>query len=67
MLATAGRNCVFKHPAVSRRYLDKYMLPEFGDTVPADITPAMAARLLARLFCGAQSRARNVDGTPAGN
>jgi len=33
-----------KHPAVPRRYLDKYMLPEFGDTVPADITPAMAAR-----------------------
>ena len=32
-----------------RRYLDKYILPEFGDTVPADITPAMAARLLARV------------------
>jgi len=29
-----------KHPA---------MLPEFGDTVPAEITPAMAARLLARV------------------
>jgi integrase len=38
-----------KHPAVPRRYLDKYMLPEFADTVPADITPAMAARLLARV------------------
>jgi hypothetical protein len=38
-----------KHPAVPRRYLDKYTLPEFGDTVPADITPAMAARLLARV------------------
>ena len=38
-----------KHPAVPRRYLDKYMLPEFGDTVPTDITPAMAARLLARV------------------
>ena len=38
-----------KHPAVPRRYLDKYMLPEFGDTVPAEITPAMAARLLARV------------------
>jgi hypothetical protein len=34
---------------VPRRYLDKYMLPEFGDTVPAEITPAMAARLLARV------------------
>lgn len=38
-----------KHPAVPRRYLDKYMLPEFGSTVPADVTPAMAARLLARV------------------
>jgi integrase len=38
-----------KHPAVPRRYLDKYMLPEFGSIVPADITPAMAARLLARV------------------
>jgi integrase len=38
-----------KHPAVPRRYLDKYMIPEFGDSVPADITPAMAARLLARV------------------
>jgi hypothetical protein len=33
-----------KHPAVPWRYLDKYMLPEFGSAVPADITPAMAAR-----------------------
>jgi len=38
-----------KHPAVPRRYLDKYMLPEFGSAVPADITPAMSARLLARV------------------
>ena len=38
-----------KHPAVPRRYLDKYMLPEFGDSVPTEITPAMAARLLARV------------------
>jgi integrase len=38
-----------KHPEVPRRYLDKYLLPEFGDAVPADITPAMAARLLARV------------------
>jgi hypothetical protein len=29
-----------KHPAVPRRYLDKYLLPEFGSTVPADISPA---------------------------
>jgi integrase len=38
-----------KHPEVPRRYLDKYLLPEFGDAVPADITPAKAARLLARV------------------
>ena len=38
-----------KHPEVPRRYLDKYLLPEFGNAVPADITPAMAARLLARV------------------
>jgi integrase len=38
-----------KHPAVPRRYLDKYLLPEFGSAVPADISPAMAARLLARV------------------
>ncbi len=40
---------LLKHPAVPRRCLDKYMFPEFGDTVAADITPAMAARLLARV------------------
>lgn len=38
-----------KHPEVPRRHLDKYVLPEFGSTVPADITPAVAARSLARV------------------
>jgi len=38
-----------KYPAVPRRYLDKYLLPEFGASIPGDITPAMAARLLARV------------------
>jgi hypothetical protein len=33
----------------TRRVPDKYPLPEFGDAVPADITPAMAASLLARV------------------
>jgi hypothetical protein len=37
-----------KHPQVPRRHLDNYLLPEFGDRVPAEITPADAARLLAR-------------------
>jgi hypothetical protein len=36
-----------KHPKVPRRYLDKYLLPAFGERVPADITPADAARLVA--------------------
>jgi len=38
-----------KHPEVPRRHLDNYLLPEFGDRVPAEITPADAARLLARV------------------
>jgi integrase len=38
-----------KHPKVPRRYLDKYLLPEFGERAPADITPADAARLLAQV------------------
>jgi len=47
--STEIRGGRLKHPEVPRRYLDKYLLPEFGDAVPADITPAMAARLLARV------------------
>src|SRR6185437_5511939 len=34
-----------RHPEVPRRHLDNYLLPEFGDRVPAEITPADAARL----------------------
>jgi hypothetical protein len=49
-----------KHPAVPRRYLDKYMLPEFGSAVPADITPAMAARLLARVAKKAPTAANDL-------
>jgi len=30
-----------KHPQVPRRHLDNYLLPEFGDRVPAEITPAV--------------------------
>jgi integrase len=49
-----------KHPAVPRRYLDKYLLPEFGSTVPADISPAMAARLLARVAKKAPTAANDL-------
>jgi integrase len=49
-----------KHPAVPRRHLDKYLLPEFGNTVPADITPAMAARLLARVAKRAPTAANDL-------
>jgi hypothetical protein len=49
-----------KHPAVPRRYLDKYLLPEFGGTVAADISPAMAARLLARVARKAPTAANDL-------
>jgi integrase len=49
-----------KHPAVPRRYLDNYLLPEFGDAVPADITPAMAARLLGRVAKRAPTAANDL-------
>jgi integrase len=35
-----------KHPAVPRRYLDKYLLPKLGRFPACDITPADVARLL---------------------
>jgi len=47
--ATEIKGGRLEHPEVPRRYLDKYLLPQFGDAVPADITPATAARLLARV------------------
>jgi integrase len=49
-----------KHPAVPRRYLDKYLLPEFGGSVPAEISPAMAARLLARVARKAPTAANDL-------
>jgi integrase len=48
-----------KHP-VPRRYFDKYLLPEFGGAVPADISPAMAARLLARVARRAPTAANDL-------
>jgi integrase len=38
-----------KHPAVPRRYLDRYLLPKFGRLAASDITPADIARLLDEL------------------
>jgi integrase len=38
-----------KHPAVPRRYLDKYLLPKLGRVPASDITPADVARLLDEL------------------
>ncbi|HEX4024752.1 MAG TPA: integrase arm-type DNA-binding domain-containing protein [Steroidobacteraceae bacterium] len=35
-----------KHPAVPRRYLDKYLLPKLGRFAAGDITPADIARML---------------------
>jgi integrase len=35
-----------KHPAVPRRYLDKYLLPKLGRLPASDITPADVARVL---------------------
>ncbi len=38
-----------KHPAVPRRYLDKYLLPKLSRLPASDITPADVARLLDEL------------------
>ncbi|MGH8251011.1 MAG: tyrosine-type recombinase/integrase [Steroidobacteraceae bacterium] len=38
-----------KHPAVPRRYLDRYLLPKFGRLPASDITPSDIARLLDEL------------------
>lgn len=37
-----------KHPAVPRRYLDKYLLPKLGVQPASEITPSDIARLLGR-------------------
>jgi hypothetical protein len=49
-----------KHPQVPRRHLDNYLLPEFGDRVPAEITPADAARLLAKISKRAPTAANDL-------
>jgi integrase len=49
-----------KHPKVPRRYLDKYLLPAFGERVPAEITAADAARLLAQVRKSAPTAANDL-------
>jgi integrase len=49
-----------KHPHVPRRHLDNYLLPEFGDHAPADITPADAARLLGKVSKRAPTAANDL-------
>jgi hypothetical protein len=38
-----------KHPAVPRRYLDKYLLPKLGRLAASDVAPADIARVLDEL------------------
>jgi integrase len=47
-----------KHPQVPWRHLDNYLLPEFDDRVPAEITPADAGRLLAKVSSGPERKRR---------
>jgi integrase len=49
-----------KHPKVPRRYLDKYLLPALGERVPAEITAADAARLLAQVRKSAPTAANDL-------
>jgi integrase len=49
-----------KHPQVPRRHLDNYLLPEFGERVPSEITPADAARLLAKVSKRAPTAANDL-------
>jgi integrase len=49
-----------KHPEVPRRYLDKYLLPVLGEHVPAEITAADAARLLAEVRKSAPTAANDL-------
>jgi len=49
-----------KHPEVPRRHLDNYLLPEFGDRVPVEVTAADAARLLARVSRRAPTAANDL-------
>jgi integrase len=59
-LATEIQGRHLRHPEVPRRHLDNYLLPEFGDHVPAEITPADAARLLARVSKRAPTAANDL-------
>jgi transposase-like protein len=49
-----------KHPAVPRRYLDRYLLPKLGRFPASDITPADVARLLDELKVRAPTAANDL-------
>jgi integrase len=49
-----------RHPEVPRRHLDKYLLPAFAQRVPAEITAADAARLLAQVRKSAPTAANDL-------
>ena len=49
-----------KHPAVPRRYLDKYLVPKLGRFAARDITPADIARVLDDLKARAPTAANDL-------
>ncbi len=49
-----------KNSHAPRRYIDKYLVPEFGSKHPADITPEEAARLLGRVSRDAPTAANDL-------
>lgn len=49
-----------KHPAVPRRYLDKYLLPKLGALPACEITPSDIARLLDGIKSRAPSAANDL-------
>jgi hypothetical protein len=56
-----------KHPAVPRRYLDKYLLPKLGRFAAGDITPADIARMLDEIKGRAPLRRMICCGSRAGS
>jgi integrase len=49
-----------KHPEIPRRHLDKYLLPEFGRTAPADVHAGDIARLLDKVKSRAPTAANDL-------
>lgn len=59
-LADARIEAREKRVMLDKQHLDNYLLPEFGDRVPSEITPADAARLLARVAKRAPTAANDL-------